>query len=791
MSKAHWARGALAGALVLSATSSLAGCRSSPNVGPPAVTTPASSEAKAPPPRERGPALPELRVLLDDPRLVVARAFDRAKDWAAAASALGDARPPSLSHPEACAWDYLEGRLFALAGAEPDALAAFERAESAACPLAAYAKLRSAQVLARAGRADEALARARAIPEEPATLRDEVNELVTESLLATGDRAGALPLWRDRLEANPRGRGWVSTSVSLANALLDGVGGPPEDRAREAYDLATRVVIEAPKLADGSGATKAREQSMALLRAKGGATLRLDDEQLARQAQAWLDANEATRAFDLASTLLKSASRATACRAAITRARAAAKKRPKGDGWADAVAACEKQPELVTALFAGARASSGKDPKRAIAWYAKVEERFPKHSYADDARMRAALIIAEDGEEAQVERAEQMLLSIPDDYPDGDMRAEALFRVALVKMRAGAKEDWARAMPVLDRIIEITGDDRRHWPTAGRAEYFRARASVASGDTEDALRRWERVVEKYPLSYYMLLSHARIAEVDAERARRVLDEAIARAEGGVFPSRAHETFADPAFTRAMRLLEVGDIEPARREMRASGAVADAADAEVVWTVGALYNRAGFPELGHSFSRRRLLDHLEHYPEGAWRLRWETAYPRAFEPLVRAACDKYSLPRDITWGVMREESTFVAEARSHANAFGLMQLIIPTAKGVAVGTGHGSDEASLKRPEVSIELGTKLLAALRRQQGHDALVLGAYNAGPGAVSRWMRNRTSDELDLFVENVPYDETRNYIKRVLSSIATYGYLYDKEAFERALRIPLRLGT
>ena len=165
-------------------------------------------------------------------------------------------------------------------------------------------------------------------------------------------------------------------------------------------------------------------------------------------------------------------------------------------------------------------------------------------------------------------------------------------------------------------------------------------------------------------------------------------------------------------------------------------------------------------------------------------------PRAFEPLVVRAGEKYTLPRAIAWGIMREESSFIADVKSPANAFGLMQLIVPTAKGVAIGTGYGSDEASLKKPEVSIEFGTKLLSSLRTLHKHDALAIGAYNGGSGAVTRWMNARTSDELDLFVENVPYEETRNYIKRVLSSVVTYGYLYDRKAFDDTLAIPLRLG-
>jgi soluble lytic murein transglycosylase len=120
----------------------------------------------------------------------------------------------------------------------------------------------------------------------------------------------------------------------------------------------------------------------------------------------------------------------------------------------------------------------------------------------------------------------------------------------------------------------------------------------------------------------------------------------------------------------------------------------------------------------------------------------------------------------------------------------MQLIVPTAKWVASGTGLPSDEASLKRPEVSVELGTRLLAKLRTTHGHPALAIGAYNGGGGAVERWVTARTTYELDLFVELVPYDETRNYIKRVLSSQAAYAYLYDPTALKEPFGLPLRLG-
>ncbi|MDB4936254.1 MAG: Soluble lytic murein transglycosylase precursor [Labilithrix sp.] len=763
-------------------------CRGSSNATPPLVTNAPGSEAKSAIPVRSAMTLPTVRVVLDDPRLARARELDRAKDPAGAFRAMREARPADLPAVDRCAWDYVEGRLALAANATADAQLAFELAQSPACPLAGYATLRSAQTLARAGRADDAIARAGAVPDDIAA-KDEAKLVIAEALAAKNDRVTALPIWRAWLAANPHGNRWVDTSVRIANALLDGVDGPAENHAREAYDAATKVVLEAPKLAEVAGAVAARSRAVAVLKANDPlVTEALSDAERAKQAQAWLDGNEPNKAFDLASSVLATTKTGpAACRAAVTRANAAVKARGiKLNGWPDAVIACEKDDQLVTALYSGAKAHASKDPKLAIDWFAKVEQQFPSHRLADDARYRSALLVAQGTDEGHEERAEQMLRSLPETYPAGDMRTEALFHVALGKMQRG---DWEAAKPLLDRIVEILPDDR-HWATAGRAEYFRARAAAATGDPEGARSRLVHIVERYPLAFYMLLAQARLVAADAALAERTLKDAAQRDADGVFPSKAHPILESAALSRAARLLEVGDVDAARREVSASGALGEGVDSEVVWAVGALYNQAGLPELGHSFSRGKLTDFLSHYPEGKWRVPWQVAYPRAFEGMVVKACSQSALPTPLAWAIMREESSFVADVRSHANAYGLMQLIPPTAKWVAAGTGLPSDETSLKRPDVSIELGTRLLAKLRTTHGHPALAIGAYNGGGGAVERWVSARTTDELDLFVELVPYDETRNYIKRVLASQAAYAYLYDPSALKEPLGLPLRLG-
>jgi soluble lytic murein transglycosylase len=318
-----------------------------------------------------------------------------------------------------------------------------------------------------------------------------------------------------------------------------------------------------------------------------------------------------------------------------------------------------------------------------------------------------------------------------------------------------------------------------------------ARASAALGDHADARRRYAEIVATYPLSFYMTQAYARLAADDAALAKKTLDLAIAREEPSEFPTRDHVELHSESFARACALLEVGEIDSAKREFAASGALADGADSETVWTVGLLYNRAGAPELGHAFARAKVTDHLGHYPAGRWRVPWEVAFPRAFEPLVLKESTANVIPAPLTWAIMREESDFYPEAKSASNAFGLMQLIVPTAKWMAAGTSYGYDEASLKRPEVSVAFGAKLLGKLRGNFAvNPALAIAAYNGGGGAVGRWVSARPADDFDLWVEQIPWDETRNYIKRVLGSEAAYAFLYEPNALPDVLAIPARVS-
>jgi soluble lytic murein transglycosylase len=138
--------------------------------------------------------------------------------------------------------------------------------------------------------------------------------------------------------------------------------------------------------------------------------------------------------------------------------------------------------------------------------------------------------------------------------------------------------------------------------------------------------------------------------------------------------------------------------------------------------------------------------------------------------------------------MREESAFNPDAKSPASAFGLMQLIAPTARLAAKGTDIVVDEDALKQPEVSIALGARVLGSLRKSfPGYPACAIAAYNAGPRPVRRWLAERPNDDVDVFVDRIGFDETRAYVKRVIASAAAYAYLYAPDALDELLTLPV----
>jgi soluble lytic murein transglycosylase len=205
-----------------------------------------------------------------------------------------------------------------------------------------------------------------------------------------------------------------------------------------------------------------------------------------------------------------------------------------------------------------------------------------------------------------------------------------------------------------------------------------------------------------------------------------------------------------------------------------GAGRGASDEEdLMWITAILLDRGGVWNASHSLPRYGVTGYRLDYPEGLGLAKWKLSYPRAFPHIVSKNAKANQLPDALQLAIMREESAFSPRIESFANAIGLTQMLVKTAKRFA--NGANVTREVLFDPARNVELGARFLGFLyKRFDGAAPLAIASYNAGEGAVDRWLNERGALAMDEFMETIPYDETRNYTKRVLSSYFTYAWLY-----------------
>jgi soluble lytic murein transglycosylase len=756
-------------------------CKSTPP--PPPAAAPVTSvppvASASPPPDEHGTFDPAVaRALLADPKLSAVQAAIDAGEPGAAAQALE--RPLADAAADRPLLSFLMGRQLMQAKRPRDAVSAFEAAIEPAWPLSSYAACAAAEAALRAGDADRAIALSQRLTAEgpgAATCR----LARADALEVKGDLAAALPLWREHVASAARPARWAEVALKAARALVTRDPG-------EALTLARRVAIELPASSLAGAAHEVERTALdALPPAERAARAARSHEDEATRLAALLDAGKTDDALSGASSLDGSLTDGErrgelGCKVASTIAKANTKKRRRADAaeaWSLAEGRCTGDAHANALYQGGVVASQAGRAADAMSRFEKLEREHPKHRLADDARVKGAIAAKNLGDEARfVARLER----IGDDYPEGDLSADGLFRLALHWIEKG---NWAAAVAPLEVADRLRPREHEYW-AAGRTPYFHARALLATGDRVRAIAELSRVVTENPLSYYMALAHARLHELDAKAAAAAL-ERVSVPNDTPLAVPDNPAFHTPGFARAIELLRLGETDAARAELSALGLPSPTTPPEVLWALAELYGASGATTLAHTIPRGRVVDWLDHWPTGSWRRAWELAYPRPWLPVVAREAKKNQIPTSLAYAIMREESAFDAAVVSSAQAYGLMQIVMPTARTLAKKVGTPVSEALLKTPPVNVALGCRYLADLRAAfPACPALAIPSYNAGPGAPRKWIAARPYDDLDVFVERIPYEETRNYTKRVLKSYVAYLWLYEPEHLAEALRLP-----
>jgi soluble lytic murein transglycosylase len=200
----------------------------------------------------------------------------------------------------------------------------------------------------------------------------------------------------------------------------------------------------------------------------------------------------------------------------------------------------------------------------------------------------------------------------------------------------------------------------------------------------------------------------------------------------------------------------------------------ARDRRALLELSVLLSEAGAYHQALRIARLHFRDSLERGGESIPSALWRVAYPTGYLPTIQAYTGNQVDPYLVA-AIIREESQYDPRAVSRVGAVGLMQVMPATAQTVARSLGVPNVvREELFNQETNIRLGVGYLAQLLQQfSGNVMYTVAAYNAGPAAVSDWILKRGDKEPDVFVEFIPYQETRQYVKRVLRSYREYHRL------------------
>lgn len=309
--------------------------------------------------------------------------------------------------------------------------------------------------------------------------------------------------------------------------------------------------------------------------------------------------------------------------------------------------------------------------------------------------------------------------------------------------------DWPRAKQVIESM-PATLKSQTRW------RYWLARVQEESGDKENVTTLYQALVDNDD-NYYGALAAARVPSLYVPHPKALQTDAAVTARLAQLPAlqRAAELFA-------VDMRDAADVEW-------QSVFASFSNAEKEAAAQLAHQWGWYDQMVFSLAKINQFDD------------YALLYPRPYDAEVDAAARRNGLTADLIYAVMRQETLFRPDAKSVANARGLLQLVPATARQVARRVQLPLPEADdLFKPQVNIPLGAAYLKSLIDQfNGQTVLGLAAYNAGSVSVRRWLPPKEMSA-DVWIENIPYNETRTYVQRILWHSLIFGWLRNKQAAE-----------
>ena len=408
-----------------------------------------------------------------------------------------------------------------------------------------------------------------------------------------------------------------------------------------------------------------------------------------------------------------------------------------------------------------------------------VEElrgKFPASEYTPKTLIAVGLAARDAGNKAD---ESYFLKSAVASYPNAIDVAGAQFELAWL---AHENNDFPNASQMLVEHLARYVD--RDSTNRGKAGYWAARDSEKAAKINEACALYDAVNYRYGANWYGYLAIQRVANLRAQgkcqtAATLASDSLLGKAVANLKTvTVAPETATAKELTYVENADELGTIglfDWAIDELQEAKKTA-ANSPKINLALARHYRFRGDNVSALLALAKSYPDYSQMFPEEMSAEEWSVFYPLTNWNDIKKWAAARNLDVYQVAGLIRQESVFNPRAKSGANAYGLMQLLIPTARSVA--KKYGSTQTitgeSLFQPALNIELGTAYMRDQLDKFGRIEYVAAAYNAGPGRVPQW-RATLPFEMDEFVEEIPFRETKAYVQGVIRNSAQYRRLYD----------------
>jgi soluble lytic murein transglycosylase len=300
--------------------------------------------------------------------------------------------------------------------------------------------------------------------------------------------------------------------------------------------------------------------------------------------------------------------------------------------------------------------------------------------------------------------------------------------------------------------------------------YWAARAREKMGDRETAQSRMRLVYADYMNSYYGRLASRRLPLSRAEAAAPAIAQPVALRAAP--PAPVPDGLPTASLIR--QLLAAGLYDDGLGELRyaqKAWGTSPAIEATIAW----VYYQKGDLRRAITLMRRAYPQFLAAGGEGLPAEILQVIFPLTYWEAIRQNAALHNLDPYLVAALIAQESTFDAGVRSVANAWGLMQILPSTGRRLAASLGIRRFTTSmLTNGETNIRLGTLYFKRLIEQFGGSYYALASYNAGENRVIRWKAERPGMDEDEFIDDIPFPETQNYVKRILGTAEDYRRLY-----------------